>query len=412
MLTSWPLATFLLLLVRRNDPVQHTYRMQDFLELVLEARQAYVAPSVLQNYERAFRDELVHVIQRTQNPTLRGKLEEMLHCPIVDSRGQCRTFTDYILSALIKNGVHHRCDLESALSYIVEKMLMATSDSGQPRDTVFGGFQELPDYASGNPLLARFLKYLKFAVNNVAKGKIPRLASVEQRPQGTISIGQGRQKAGDPYAGISPDEIPARRSTEKDLDEMVWDIKMLLRQKERTLGLPLEELFISMMQGMRSEEQRITFGDRTARMGRQAIIQTIKGYAESSGNITLLNLLKKFEDFQGNQPMQPKRQVAKVAKPVLTEKQRDYASIINVIDRLGRPVGSADLGRYRRRWLEYPARNTALGYRNRLEEVLACMVADGVLKATRTAAGAWTYSPGPQYNRYRGEVGAVAGSPY
>ena len=36
-----------------------------------------------------------------------------------------------------------------------------------------------------------------------------------------------------------------------------------------------------------------------------------------------------------------------------------------------------------------------------LEEVLAKMVQDGVLKATRTVKGALVYSPGPNYEQYR-----------
>jgi len=37
----------------------------------------------------------------------------------------------------------------------------------------------------------------------------------------------------------------------------------------------------------------------------------------------------------------------------------------------------------------------------RLEEVLAKMVEDGVLRATRTAKGAFVYSPGLNYEQYR-----------
>ena len=91
-----------------------------------------------------------------------------------------------------------------------------------------------------------------------------------------------------------------------------------------------------------------------------------------------------------------------VAAP-LTDQQRDYASILAVIDRLGRPVGTADLGKYRRRWLDYPPRDATPGYRNRLEEVLARMVTDGVLTAIRTRKGALVYSLGPKSPMYRQE---------
>ena len=83
-------------------------------------------------------------------------------------------------------------------------------------------------------------------------------------------------------------------------------------------------------------------------------------------------------------------------------KEKDYASIISVIDRLGRQyIGTSDLGKYRRRWLEYPPRDATSGYRNRLEEVLAQMTQEGVLKATQTAKGAVVYLPGPNYEKYR-----------
>jgi hypothetical protein len=103
-------------------------------------------------------------------------------------------------------------------------------------------------------------------------------------------------------------------------------------------------------------------------------------------------------------PTAPPQQRAKVVKPVLPERERDYASIIGVLDRPGRPVGTADLGRYRRRWLEYPPRDPSLGHRNRLEEVLDRMVQDGVLRATQSSKGAMVYTPGPNYERFRQPV--------
>jgi hypothetical protein len=80
--------------------------------LLLREGRAGVPKGVLAAYEAAFKDQLRQVIRRTQNPALRAKLIEMLDCPVRDSRGQCRSFTDYIVSALIKNGIHHRYDME------------------------------------------------------------------------------------------------------------------------------------------------------------------------------------------------------------------------------------------------------------------------------------------------------------
>ena len=91
-----------------------------FDEIIQEAQRPQIDPAVLSGYEHAFKDELQKLIQKTQNPELRAKLIEMLDCPIRTSRG-CRTFTDYILGALIKNGIHERFDIEAALGYVSRK---------------------------------------------------------------------------------------------------------------------------------------------------------------------------------------------------------------------------------------------------------------------------------------------------
>ena len=86
---------------------------------------------------------------------------------------------------LIKNGVNDRFDIEGALSYIFEKMMMPTSNTGEPRNTLFGGFDEKQPYTSGfNPLQARFMSFLKFAINNIKRGKIVRLSNVERQSAG------------------------------------------------------------------------------------------------------------------------------------------------------------------------------------------------------------------------------------
>jgi len=87
-------------------------------------------------------------------------------------------------------------------------------------------------------------------------------------------------------------------------------------------------------------------------------------------------------------------------------KEKDYASILSVIDRLGRPAGTADLGRYRRRWLEYSPRDAKSSYRNRMEEVLAQMVQDGVLQTVHTARAAVAYVAGPNAATYRQSAAA------
>src|SRR6478735_3464810 len=88
-----------------------------------EGQRPSIPSAVLQGYELAFKESLRKLIRRTQEPSLRAKFEDMLDCPIRDNSGQCRSFTDYILSALINNGIHTRYDIEASFQYVAEKML-------------------------------------------------------------------------------------------------------------------------------------------------------------------------------------------------------------------------------------------------------------------------------------------------
>jgi len=380
----------------------------EWLRLLTEERQGLVPASVLQAYDHEFKQSLNRLIQRTEDPVLRNKFREMIDCPVVDRQGNCRGFAEYILSALIKNGVQQQYDIEAALAYVFEKMMMPISDTGEPRVTLFGDFDEKKPYtANFNPLQARFLKFLEYAISNIRRGKIVRLSNVERRLQGSVSIGVGRQKDDEVNRIISPDQIAARPSPsdEADFSEIVADITELLRCKEPAYGLPLVGLFQAIIGGKNTVQQRAQFGDRVAREARPIIVQVIRDYAQSSGNYHLLTLLDRFEGFRVGQALRPERKLAKVAKPVLSEKERDYASILSVLDRLGRPAGTPDLGRFRRRWLECPPRNPASGFRNRLEEVLSQMVKEGVLTAIRTAKGAFLYTPGPNAGPYQQRAG-------
>jgi hypothetical protein len=382
----------------------HKYGMlTDFWTwLVTEARRADIDPSIHQGYESAFKDELQRLIRRTTNPVLRAKLEDMVECPVRDRRGRCRGFTEYIYAALVKNGIHDQYDIEAALQYVIEKMLMPRSETtGEERSSLFSGFNARPDEtADFNPFQWRFMSFLQGAINNVRKGKVPRLRSVERRPQGSVSIGQGRRKEGDPATGISPDEIADRPSTDAELGEMVEDITSLLLRKQSETGLPLAGLFRAMMSGMNSQQQRARFGDRPARASRPIIVQMIRDYAEKTGNYRLLHLLGQFEGFRSNKPMPTSKAREKVAQPKLSNKDRDYRSMASVISRFNHPIGTAQLGSFRRRWLEYGPRDPSSGHPNRLSEVLSQMARDGVLRAISTRQGAVLYAPGPGFDEY------------
>jgi hypothetical protein len=364
----------------------------------LERRLERVSSSVLQNYEQAFKQALTQLIGRTHDPVLKQRFREMLDCPIKNTRGQCRSFSDYILDALIKNGIQRRYDIEAALGYVVEKMLLTKNDAGEPRITVFSDFDETRPYSPGdNPLQARFMKFLQFAVNNIRKGKIPRLGFSTK----AVSIGQGRSHD-EPNQGVSPEHLPAKATDDRDFDDLVNDLAHVLAQKEAAYGVPLVQIFREMLAGKRSDALRAAYGDRRAKLARQVIIQTIEEYGKKTENYFLLRFVQALKAGERSSTAPPKTAVKPKVQP---GKQTDFASIASVIDKFGgEHVGSSQLGQARRRWLELPPRDPSSGYRNRLEEVLAAMVADGVLKATRTAKGAVVYGVGPKIDQYRSGV--------
>lgn len=352
-------------------------------------------PEVIKSYERAFQQALEGLIERTKDPHLRAKLQAMRDCPIRVGN-HCQGFAEYIVSALIRHGVGNTYDLEAALSYIFSQMMMDRSLAGTPKRTLFGDFDEtLPAGQGGNPLEARFKTWLANAVRNVAGGRIPSLRYVERRPGGTVSIAPGRPS--DSMGSISADEIPGRQSSSAETQEMIDDLRSLLRAKELACGLPLGQLFADMLAGDRVVQQRARYGDRRTRMGRQLIIQTLKDYAESSGNEALRNLLQRFES---GEPTGRQRPEIKPARPELTPQDQDFTSIASVVRQLGRPVGTADLGRLRRRWLEFPPRDPSSPHSNRMDDTLARMVDQGVLQVARTGRGAVAYAPGPHFERY------------
>lgn len=377
--------------------------MQNFWEWLLgERRQELVPQEVLDGYEHGFRRALEQLMNRVEDPVLQDKFREMLDCPIKDAKGRCRSFTGYIVSALVRHGIHREADVEDILSYIYEKMMHDKKVSGEPKATVFGSFDANRPYGSqGNPLEARFKVAVGNAIRNIAAGRIPRLLNTERRPQGTVSIGQGR---GDQAGAISPDAISSR-SDARGLGELVSDLKLLLHRKEAAYGLPITALFDSMLSGQNQAEQRKQFGDKAAKIGRQVIVQTIKDYAESSGNHYLLQLLQRLEEPQESPAGQQRIAAKQASLPTWSSpKDQDFTSIMQVIDKYDRPVGTADLGRHRRRWLQFPPRDTTSDHSNRMGEVLSQMVKDGALQTVQTGRGAQAYVPGPNAGKWRQAV--------
>lgn len=373
-----------------------------WVRLVVEAQRSEQVPSsIISAYDRAFQDEIEKLVKQTHDPAQRRRFREMLACHLMDANGHCRTFANYILGALIRNRVYERADMQAALAYVVEKMMMPVNDQGGTRTTLFGSFDpNQPDAAAH--LQARFKTWVKFAVDNVRRGKVPRLSITEPRPSGTVSLMAGRKLKDDPSLGVSSDSIVSRRDPDADLGEMTADIEVLLKRKEAAYGFPLVALFRAILGGMNKLEQLRRFGDRKTRTARKVVVDTIREYGDKTGNFALLNALKRFEGFQANKPMPPQRTLAKTSRPQLEGKAKDYASIVSVFDRYaGKTLGSSTLGTARRRWLSYPPRDPNAGHPNRLAEVLANAVQDGVLVAQRTQKGALVYSLGSNAEKYR-----------
>ena len=228
-------------------------------------------------------------------------------------------------------------------------------------------------------------------IRNILGGRIPALRIRQRR--GTLSIGYGKD-TGD----VSPDEIPDRMPSGEQ--EMLNDILGLLKASS-TPEMPLVDLFMSIMRGEGTKAQRHRFGHAKADMMRKIIVQVIQQYAQQTRNFQLLRLLDRFRDFNGNRP-DPARQQArppKPSKPVYPPDEADYRSIVDVLEKHGRSVSMMILGKVRRRWLERPPRDPLSPSPNRLADVLARMVADGVL----VKQGA-RYVPGPVYARYLGTL--------
>ena len=250
-----------------------------------EERQS-VDPHTLRSFERIFEDELERLIQRCQgNPAFQRTLETMRSCPVKTASG-CTRWTDYALGAIIRhcaNTVH----LEDAFAYVMFRLLSRTGERGQSRQCLFDMDPNREyDLNIGNPLLARFRRFLINDVRSIAAGKIRRLMLNPKRVP-TISIGQGRNK-GDQEGGVRAEEIPAP-DTDQNWLELQNDIVSLLHGRS-TPDMPLVDLFYDVLNGTGTREQRKKFGYSAADRGRKIIYDTLLAYARSSGNRHLENL--------------------------------------------------------------------------------------------------------------------------
>jgi hypothetical protein len=365
--------------------------------LLIEERQL-IDPAVLQSYEREFQHQLDALIQRSP-AHLRPTFAAMKECPIRDSTGRCSSFTNYIVGALVRQGCTNKYDPEESLQRIAFHMLSPIGESGQKRRTLFDiDLTRDWDLERGNPLEARFKTYLHHDLAAICGGNIPRLAYIQRRP-GTVSIGPARMTE---PGSIRADQIPAK-STE-NWHELVGDILRLLRRQEREHPeIPLVDLFQSVLAGEQTRATRSSYGQRVSDMGRQIIIKTITNYAKATENRQLLRLLDRFKNFDGTKPsVQQSRFLPRQPKPQMSSDERDYRSIVAVMQQHGQRANLGILGKARRRWLEFKPRDPSSPHPNRLADVLARMVADGVVNQRGTRAGGRMFVPGPRYGEFVG----------
>jgi hypothetical protein len=361
-----------------------------FREWLLLVERSLVDPAVLDSYEQAFQHGLEALIQRTRDPELRQTFEGMRRCPVQGRDGRCNRFTDYILGALMRSGCHHQYDIEDSLQRICFRMLSPVGESGKSRRTIFDFDESRPfDLRLGNPIAVLFKVYLANEIRNILGGRIPALRT--RQKTGTLSIGYGKDTG-----EVSPDEIPERMPSGER--EMLGDIMELLRRRSAP-GMPLLDLFMSILRGEGTQAQRSCFGHAKADMMRKIVVQVIEQYARQTRNLQLLRLLDRFRGFDATRPDSARRQprLPKPSKPTYAPDEADCRSIVDVLEKHGRSASMMVFGKVRRRWLERPPRDPLSPYPNRLADVLARMVADGML-----AKQGARYVPGPAYGRYLG----------
>ena len=349
--------------------------------------------AVVAGYDHAFSVGLEGLIQRTRDPVLRAAFERMRNCNIKTSSG-CTSFANYIVGALIRHNIHRQSDPEQALNYMAFRMLSPIGETGKKKGTLWD-FDESRPYAPGeNPLEARFKTFVMNDIRTLSGDRVRRIRNVD-RPEGTISITPGRSKD-DAQGGIWAGEIPGRESSAED--ELMADIMELLRRKS-TPEIDLVALFQSILAGSGTRFQRQHFGHDRADEGRRVIVATIRQYATATENHALLRLLRRIENPEPRQAPAPKAPPT----PEMPREERLFRSIVELMEKHERKVGSAILGKFRRRWVE---RSDPSGkHPNLLSAVLADMVLAGVIDRRGLQ-----YVPGENYERYLPQPASYAAS--
>ncbi len=362
--------------------------------LIAEERRV-VDPAIQAQYEHEFLRQLDALLNRTRSPELRETLTDMKTCPIKDSTGRCYSFVGWIVNSLMRPGCAQRIDVEAALNYIAFRLLSPVGERGNPRSMVFDFDEDRPWMPGTNPVSGRLKTFVLRDIQTVCGKKPSQTFKNMARPPGTMSIGhRGRKDDADSMGTVSPDEIPAARSTHES--ELVADVITLLK-KRATPTLPLVAVFQAILNGAGLRDQRARFGHKAADAARRVSKDTVRQYAADSQNQQLLGLMDKRPAV--------KRPKVKKPKPVVhpDPEIRDRLSLIDTLDKAGGEGSMALFGRKRRKWLNYAPRDPNSPHRNRLIDVLTRMTDEGLLVKRGTK-----YMAGPNYVAFRTKHGVPA----
>lgn len=129
--------------------------------------------------EIELRHRMEQLSQQIEDPGLRKQFRSMINCGILNSAGRCQSWGNYILDELVKTGVGNRHDLEEALKFVMNVLLLPRSDRGEKQISLISDFPaNRPD--SPEHFRSRFISLVDFAVYTLRAAGI-------HRPMGAVN---------------------------------------------------------------------------------------------------------------------------------------------------------------------------------------------------------------------------------
>jgi hypothetical protein len=357
-----------------------------------EAGAALVAPHIMEGYDRAFTGAIEGVAARTQHPALRATLQQW-----AAGHGIARQ----ALAGVVRTGLHRRMDPEEAMNLLAARLLMPRPGGA----SLFGDFRESPPaYAGDNPLRARFHAWLDNSLREL-RNRAGKLGNVEHLPGERVPVGPGRKEE----PGEETRDVEARPEAERDFYEMLEDVRRAALARGEEAGLPMADVWDALTSRVSHAERERRFGRDRARAAFALVRDTVRHYAEATGNDVLLSALGRMEAGEKVRRRAPGAtaagralQRAAARASALPPEEADEASIRELLEsRRGEGPGrfGISLGEIRKkrgRWTGEPPHDPNSPHGTRLRDTLARMVAKGILEE-RTRGRATLYYPGPNY---------------